>query len=391
MRSPPALIIALALLGAGCASAPRQVESPEVSAPLVEPLPLRIGVRVAGPVRSYVYDDPLTGVGYRQGEPMTRAFLAACRASFAEVVELPDDASAPYAGLDGVVELATLELDRKPVSTSHEMTARLEVTLSDASGAPAGSWSATQVVSDEEVTGDPGEPLKRRISVYESHPSLLIEKSAAAFLREFRDVPEIRPWLEARGAYRPPFPAAAAEASSPPRRGIHVTSDVASDSMRRCVLDRLVHDVPGRHFLLGPAVRRALYPWLSDRPSTDVAIERLTALVHSPAAQARFDALGLGTMVFVTGATSQELHGGGACGAGSGGGGCLGLYWGDRNSVLAARVFDIAKFQAVASSQASRSGAVLVPMFLLPLPFIPATQTAACDEVSKAVAKALQE
>jgi hypothetical protein len=64
--------------------------------------------------------------------------------------------------------------------------------------------------------------------------------------------------------------------------------------------------------------------------------------------------------------------------------------WGTRDSVIAARLIDLSQPHALAESEAHESGTAVLPMFVLPLPFIPATQTAACHELGKTLAERLR-
>lgn len=388
MRFSPALAV-VALLAA-CTGAPVKVLPPAVAQPLVEPLPLRVGVSIDPAVRAYALkDSAVTGVTYQIGDSATSTFLAAFRATFAEVVELPAATASVAEGLDAVLELADSRWTASPGGADGPFTeAEYRIHLRDAGGNLVATWISANTVTYSELVRDPGEKLNWSFTIEEPY-ALQLEKSAAAFLREFRDTPAVGAWLEARGAYRAVLPARS-DAIAPLPAGIYVTSDAPSDDMRRCIVKGLQDAVRGRPVITGPGVRRALYPWLSDRPDAATVVERLTRLADVAAARGRLAALGVGTVIIVTGGTTQDWHGGGLCGAGYGGGGCLGLYWGDRKSLLVARILDLDHPLAVVQSETTRSGKAAVPMFGLPLPFIPATQSAACHEVSKALAVQLR-
>lgn len=388
MRLPFALAV-VALLAA-CTGAPVKVLPPEVAQPLVEPLPLRVGVRIEPAVRTYALKDKsVTGATYEIGESAVSTFLAAFRATFADVIELPPETVSVQGGLDAVLELAYSRWTAAPGGAEGPFTeAEYQIHLRDAGGNLLASWASAQRVTYSETVRDPGEKLSWKFTFEEPY-SLQLEKSAAAFLRDFRDAPAVRAWLEARGAYRAVLPAPG-DAAAPLPAGIYVTSDTASAAMRLCIIKGLQDAVPGRPVITGPGVRRALYPWLSDRPAAALAAERFVALAGLAEARARLAALGVGTVILVAGGTTQDWHGGGLCGAGYGGGGCLGLYWGDRKSILVARILDLDHPQASVQSETTRSGKAAVPMFGLPLPFIPATQSAACHEVSRALAAKLR-
>lgn len=387
------MTLAVALL-AGCAGEPVRIPAPVLPVPLIEPLPLRIGLVLAPARRQHVFRDPtLGGNGAEVGEASAAALLAAAQAGFEGVVELEEPRGG--AGVDAVLELAAMEWSAAAPAEGLAAVASFDLRLSDPAGAPIGEWSTRQQVGIAEIARDPGETSGLRFrDVYAVPATILLEKVEAAVLREFRDGPAIRPWLEQHSAYRPALSPAAPPGDPAPeaarRPGIAVASDVASDAVRRCVIRRLREQLPGRPILASGELRRALFPWLSDRPPAAIAAERLVALTRYPPARARFAALDLGTVVLVAGGTKQEWHGAGVCGAGFGGGGCLGLEWGKRESVIAAQIIDLSRPDEIRGSESRKSGQAVMPMFGLPLPFIPATQSAACRELGKALALELE-
>lgn len=378
----------MALL-AGCASEPLRIPAPDLPAPLVEPLPLRVGLVVPAGWRRHIFRDPtLGGTDAEVGEASGAMLRAAARAGFAGVVEF-DEARAAT-GVDAVLALAGMEWTAAPPEDGQAAVAQFDLRLSDAAGTPIGAWSTRQRVELEEITRDPGEQSGMHFhDIYAVPATLLLEKVGAAMLRELRDEPAIRQWLEQHAAYRAALSPSEPVSAGPRPPGIAIAGDVASDGVRRCVIRELRRGLPDRPVLAAVGVRRALYPWLSDRPPVALAAERLVALAHYAPARARFAELSLGTVILVAGGTKQEWHGAGFCGAGYGGGGCLGLEWGKRDSFIAARLVDLSQPEDVVGSEAHKSGHAVMPMFGLPLPFIPATQTAACQELSKALIRQL--
>lgn len=384
MRFPFAPVVA-ALLTA-CSIAPVKVLPLQVAQPLVEPLPLRVGVRIDPKVRTYgLKEDTFEGATYQIGESATATFLAAFRATFTNVIEMPAETASVQEGLDAIVDLADSRWSMASGGAEGRLTtAEYLISFRDAVGNLLASWTLEQKVTYSELVRDLGDKWNWKLT-FEDQYSRTLEKIAAAFLRDFRDLPAIRAWLEARGAYRAALPAPG-NAAAPIPAGIYVTSDAASDDMRRCVIRGLRDTLPGRPVITGPGVRRALYPWLSDQPAAALAAERFIALAGLSEARARLAALGVGTVILVAGGTTQDWNGGGACSIG----GCLGFSWGDRKSILATQIVDLDHPQKVVQSETTRSGKAVMPLLYLPLPFIPATQSAVCHEVSKALAGQLQ-
>lgn len=394
------LAATLSALLAGCAGPPVRIDAPPLPVPLVEPLPLRIAVYLPPAARTYAYKDKfVTGSTFQVGEASTTTLALAFRAGFAEVLELDARAVVPPAGVDALLTLETIDWSVPAAAQPYTTLASYEFVLSNAGGELIGRWRTDQYVQSNETARDPGEASSRKLTEWLEVPSeLLLERVAASILLEFREDPRIKVWLESRQAYVPAMPAPAPDpgaADSPAvpgaaLPGIHVMSDVPSRPVRRCIIRELQQLLPARRVLAERSVRQVLFPWLSHPLPAGASAERLAALARYPPAVSRFNDLGLGTVVLVAGGTTQDWHGGGFCGAGYGGGGCLGLMWGKRDSFIEAQVLELSRPGELAHAEAGRSGSAVLPMFGLPLPFIPPTQSAACRELGKALAGQLQ-
>ena len=386
---------------AGCADPRVRVEAPELPRPLVQPLPLHVAVFLPPEARTYVFKDKAgTGARFEVGAASAATLDFAFRTGFTEVVELDALPVTQLPGIDAVLALEAIDWSVVYASGKYATLAHYVFALSAPGGDLVGRWATVQRVESAEVAADPGQGFSWNFTrILEAPSVMLLEKVAAAFLREFREEPDVRAWLESRQAYVPAMPEAKTSSRGdgftaplqPAPPGIYVTSDTASLAVRRCVIRELRTLLPERPVLTGPVVRQALFPWFSDAPATDVAAARLAGLARYPAAASRLQALGLGTFVMVSGGTVQDSHGGGFCGGGYGGGGCLGLMWGTRDTFIAAELLDLSRPDELSHSEAHRSGTAVVPMLLLPLPFIPATQSSACRELGKALAVRLRE
>ena len=392
----------LSALLAGCAGPPVRIEAPQLPVPLVEQLPLRIATYLPPETRTYVFKDKqVTGLKFEVGAASTATLAFAFRAGFAQVIELDAPAAAPLADVDAILTLETIDWSAFSAPAGQYTTrASYGFALSSPNGDLIGRWVTGQQVEMNETARDPGEATSHKLSeLFEVPSELALEKVAAAFLLEFREQPQIRAWLESRQAYAPAMPEPAPDPTAvestagagPSLPGIHVLSDAPSRPVRRCVIKEMRRRLPDRPVLTERSVRRALFPWLSHSSSVPTTAERLAALADYPPAVARFNRLGLGTILLVTGGTTQDWHGGGFCGGGYGGGGCLGLMWGKRDSLIEAQLVDLSRPREPVRSEAHESGSAVLPMFLLPLPFIPATQSAACRELGKALAGQLQQ
>lgn len=129
-----------------------------------------------------------------------------------------------------------------------------------------------------------------------------------------------------------------------------------------------------------------LFPWLepSTLPADSTA---LTALMGRPRVREAIGRSGVDYLVLVRGSTTEgESHGGILCGAGYGGGGCLGLAWWDRNTQLGLALWDLRRFGAMDGVEIRRGGTSVVPAFVLPVPLLAATERPAIDEAAARVA-----
>lgn len=108
--------------------------------------------------------------------------------------------------------------------------------------------------------------------------------------------------------------------------------------------------------------------------------------------QERISSLGVRYVVMVTkGKTGEDRHGGIVCGAGTGGGGCLGLSWWDRKSELGLTIWDLRNKARAGSLEANATGTGIMPAFLLPIPlYMPATESAVCTELGSRLGKLLR-
>lgn len=391
----------LSALLTGCVGPTMHIDAPQLPVPLVEPVPLRVAVYLPPVARTYSFrDTSVTGSRFEIGVASAKTLVFALHAGFAEVTELDTPAATPPAGVDAILTLETIDWSVVSAPRQYTTAASYVFVLSSTEGSLIGRWRTDQYVNSNETARDPGDAAPRKLSeLYEVPSELALEKVAASILLELREQTDIKAWLESRHAYVPamqePAPGSTAGVSTaalgPSLPGIYLMSDVPSRPVRRCVFKELRKQLPDRPILAERSVRQSLFPWLSQSLPVATMAERLAALVHYPPAVARLNELGLGTVLLVAGGTTQDWRGAGFCGAGYGGGGCLGLMWGKRDSFIEAQLLDLSRPRESLRSEAHESGSAVLPMFGLPLPFIPATQSAACRELGKALAEQLQK
>jgi len=136
--------------------------------------------------------------------------------------------------------------------------------------------------------------------------------------------------------------------------------------------------------------RKGLYPWF--QPSTlQTSLEKMSQLMKTPIVKNKIQQLGVRFLITWRGYTiNQKLKGPILCGAGYGGGGCLGLAYGDRETSLAANLWDLQEGQAAGSAEAAKQGTTVVPAFILPIPLIARTESPACQDLANLIEQLVQ-
>lgn len=155
-----------------------------------------------------------------------------------------------------------------------------------------------------------------------------------------------------------------------------------------CVRRAMKRSDPELQFIPSLRFRDALFPWFEPgtRPNN---VKELEMLLGRPVVRTRIAGLGLRFVVVISGETS-ESKGKGAmmCGGGPPGGvGCLGFVWWDRTTSLQADVWDLKQLNEAAKVDISVSGTALLPAFVIPVPFIPLTETEGCNVLGSKIAE----
>lgn len=187
---------------------------------------------------------------------------------------------------------------------------------------------------------------------------------------------------------------------APPVRTSHIdaptvvlwTDTLAGKNTAACIQKSLETANPKLQFVTPQTWREALFPWFETQtmPITD---EGLASLFRRRLVQERLRSVDIDYFVVITSTTRSPGDQGEdgtvdrpdgliLCGFS----GCLGLAYGDRETKIEARLWDIARATFVGEVGSRASGTVIVPAFVLPVPFIPPTKTTACTQMAHSLA-----
>jgi len=158
----------------------------------------------------------------------------------------------------------------------------------------------------------------------------------------------------------------------------------------KCIGSSMRHANPELIFVSAKQFRENLYPYFM--PSTTPnSLEGYKSILDKSEVQQRITTLGVRYLVIlVKSDTLTDWHGGIFCGAGYGGGGCLGLSWWDRKSDFGFVIWDLQTKQYVGNVGAKAAGTGIMPAFGLPIPFyVPATEAAVCKDIGSRLAELL--
>lgn len=162
-------------------------------------------------------------------------------------------------------------------------------------------------------------------------------------------------------------------------------------SLPACIRDKMQELLPGGRYVPSKVFRDALFPYfeLQTAPQTD---EELSSLLTRPLVRRKIDNLGIRFLISAAGVTTKgEDQGMAIAGAGPTGGGCLGAKWTDKESNIAVTVWDLKAAQKTGTLTAKSEGTSAIICIGLPIPFISATETAACGAVAERLVKLLSE
>lgn len=165
---------------------------------------------------------------------------------------------------------------------------------------------------------------------------------------------------------------------------------LASDT-EDCLATRIAEVAPGVVVVRQREIRDALFPLLE--PATQPGDEaQFAALLAREDVHDRLGDLGLRYLVAFAGGTVRgEWSGFVLCGAGYGGGGCLGFAWRGETTKVDAALWPVDGGPAPKREAAESGGTSVVPALGLPLPILARSGDEACRELGTRVARAIRE
>jgi hypothetical protein len=168
--------------------------------------------------------------------------------------------------------------------------------------------------------------------------------------------------------------------------------EALKSDMEDCLTARIRDIAPEIIVVRQSTIRDALFPLLE--PATQPATEEaFAAMLARKEVRERLSRHGLRYLVAFTGDTLKTKPGGFVlCGAGYGGGGCLGFAWRNENTALDAALWSLEEGVAVQLREGAKAeGVSVMPAFIFPVPILARTQTAACHELGTRLAVAIRQ
>lgn len=167
------------------------------------------------------------------------------------------------------------------------------------------------------------------------------------------------------------------------------TEAMGSD-IEDCLAARIREIAPEIAMTRQRVIRDALFPLLE--PATQPATEaEFAALLAREDVRARLVRRGLQYLVVFSGGTRKAAPGGFVlCGAGYGGGGCLGFSWRGETTALDAALWSLDSGIELGHADATVEGTSVIPAFGLPVPIPARTQAHACRELGSRIAEVIR-
>ena len=161
------------------------------------------------------------------------------------------------------------------------------------------------------------------------------------------------------------------------------------ETMQECLHGRLAAAYPDGNFIVSSSIRDLLFPYLepATQPTDD---ESFAELLSRDATHARL-IKHIDYLVTFTGETVKEKKGGILCGAGYGGGGCLGLAWTNKDTQVRIVIWDLGSHTPSARQETRAQGTSWMPAFLLPIPIPALTEREACLDISRQLTDFIDE
>jgi len=366
--------------------------------PLVERLPLAVGLSITPQFRSYEHIEEWTGPVRHPwrlllGPASTSVFQQALSAMFDHVEPLAVEPSSAV-GLDQLDAILEPTIEDAHLSFTADLkTARFRiryrVTLRTVSGQAIASWTAFGAAEDEQSM------LELRPTVVARIVMRALRAAAAEILVGLHRQPDLMRWLVDSKRVSPtgeaPRTASLPAGAPPPSREGATFVGVEEDEggpFLECLATRVRDDQPGLRIVPTSVFRDGLFPWFEPRTAPGDAEGFAGVLARSDVAE-RLAALDVRYVVLVSGRTTMNWKGEIGCGVAYQGGGCLGLKWADRKTKVAAVVWDSERATEV-KLDAEANAKWIIPALVIPIPLIAPTESVACAEAAKQIEDYMQ-
>jgi hypothetical protein len=154
-----------------------------------------------------------------------------------------------------------------------------------------------------------------------------------------------------------------------------------------CVLRAMRGVDPNVTYVPSSMFRDELFPWFEPDTQPRTA-EALSMLLDRALVRERIAHLGVRFVVALSGETKDAKSDGFLlCGHT----GCMGLAWWNRQTDLAAIIWNLEKAEKSAKVDVSISGTGVMPAFLIPIPFFPRTKAEACKELGRRIVRKMAD
>lgn len=168
--------------------------------------------------------------------------------------------------------------------------------------------------------------------------------------------------------------------------------DSFKSDMEACLSARLRDVAPEITVTRRSVIRDALFPLLE--PATQPGSqEAFAALLAREDVRARLVQRGLHYLLAISGGTIKAPSKGGIlCGAGYGGGGCLGFSWQGKTTTLDAALWSLDERAIIRQFEGVKAaGTSMMPAFVFPVPIPAHTEAQACHELGTRIARSIRQ
>ncbi|HJS91800.1 MAG TPA: hypothetical protein VJ738_17665 [Steroidobacteraceae bacterium] len=376
----------VALLASGCAVTHRirpDILPRESTQAMVPQWPVMVGLYVAPSVKTMVLKRQWWRV--RAGDTIASSFRWATRQIFAGVADVDSLLTAGDTSprLAGTIALIRVVAEGGPQSFGN---LRYEMALYSRDGKEIDRWTLVTPVPLWDAPAS--SPVAMRSVA--SDIGYAIRNETAQYMADFTSRTAVRLWLSAQGVNDPTVrPTLRTDRAASASEAIVVVPDMNAwlytDSAvaESCIGHRLAESSPPLEVIPIDRIRLEFFPWLEPAVAPK-SREAMRQWLQGEGVQTQLRALGIRYFLEFRGGTKMDTQGGMLCSYG-----CLGFIWGHRQSSFSAYLLDVRRNETWTEETAVRRGRVIVPAFLLPVPLIAATKTAACEELADKIRAAV--